>query len=46
MYRGVFVLLLATTNAFMVTPNYYKRPHLLNIKMNYNPQELLESLGK
>jgi cell division protease FtsH len=46
MYRGVFVLLLATTNAFMVTPNYYKRPHLLNIKMNYKPQELLESLGK
>ena len=46
MYRGVFVLLLATTNAFMVTPNYYKRPNLLNIKMNYKPQELLESLGK
>ncbi len=46
MYRGIFVLLLSTTNAFMVTPKYYKRPNLLNIEMNYKPQELLQSLGK
>ena len=46
MYRGFFALLLATTNAFMVRPNFYKRPNLLNIEMNYKPQELLQSLGK
>lgn len=46
MYRGIFVLLLSTTNAFIVTPKYYKRPKFRNIKMNYKPQELLQSLGK
>ena len=46
MYRGFFALLLTTANAFMVTPNYYKHPRLLNIEMNYKPQELLQSLGK
>lgn len=46
MYRGIFVLLLSTTNAFIVTPKYYKRPKFRDIKMNYKPQELLQSLGK
>ena len=46
MHRAVLALFLTTTNAFMITPHYYKRPQLRNIEMNYKPQELLESLGK
>lgn len=46
MHRAVLALFLTTTNAFMITPSYNKRPQLLNIEMNYKPQELLESLGK
>ena len=46
MYRLLFGFFLSTTNAFMVSSQYYKRPFSPTIQMNYKPQELLQTLGK